>query len=183
LNVLGSLLPINNSDVIESISMLQKTKKNISSKNLSDDNEALSLANWITNIPLIYYPGGLQAAAIRFKNSLQENAKIHVMIEEVVEACHNGIVAWEKSSNMNPILIQGKDDFFKTKERWKIVKEYFETNNIKYQEVFSVKGDILSKIINLVYLLDYASIYKAVLRKIDPSPVNSIDFVKERLEM
>jgi len=105
------------------------------------------------------------------------------MIEEVVEVCHNGIVAWEKSSNINPILIQGKDDFIKTKERWKIVKEYFETNNIKYQEVFSVRGNILSKLVNLIYLLDYASIYKAVMRKIDPSPVYSIDFVKDRLEM
>jgi len=183
LNVLGSLLPINNLDVIESISVLQETKKNISSENLTDSNEALSLASRITNIPLIYYPRGLQAAAIRFKNSLQENAKTHVMIEEVVEACHNGIVAWEESSNINPILIQGKDDFIKTKERWKIVKEYFETNNIKYQEVFSVKGNILSKLVNLIYLLDYASVYKAVMRKIDPSPVNSIDFVKERLNM
>jgi len=183
LNVLGSLLPINNSDVIESISVLQETKKNISSENLTDSNEALSLASWITNIPIIYYPGGLQAAAIRFKNSLQENAKTHVMIEEIVEACHNGIVAWEKSSNINPILIQGKDDFIKTKERWEIVKEYFETNEIQYREVFSVEGNILSKLVNLIYLLDYASVYKAVIRKIDPSPVSSIDFVKERLNV
>jgi glucose/mannose-6-phosphate isomerase len=31
---------------------------------------------------------GLQAAAIRFKNSLQENAKIHAITEDVIEACH-----------------------------------------------------------------------------------------------
>jgi len=51
-------------------------------------------------IPLIYYPYGLQAAAIRFKNSLQENSKIHVISEDVIETCHNGIVSWESKSNV-----------------------------------------------------------------------------------
>ena len=40
-------------------------------------NSSLNLAEWLSNIPLIYYPGGLQSAAIRFKNSLQENSKLH----------------------------------------------------------------------------------------------------------
>ena len=34
---------------------------------------------------------------------------------------------------------------------------------------------------SLIYLLDYASIYKAVLDEIDPSPVKSIDFVKREM--
>ena len=42
---------------------------------------------------MIYYPWGLQSAAIRFKNSLQENSKIHAITEDVIEACHNDIVA------------------------------------------------------------------------------------------
>ena len=35
---------------------------------------------------------------------------------------------------------------------------------------------------HLIYLLDYTSIYKAVISKIDPTPVKSIDFIKSRLE-
>jgi len=35
---------------------------------------------------------------------------------------------------------------------------------------------------HLIYLLDYASIYKAVICKIDPTPAKSIDFIKSRLE-
>jgi len=59
--------------------------------------------------------GCLIATAIRFKNSLQENAKIHAMAEDIIEACHNGIVSWEKSSDIKPVLIQGQDDYIKTK--------------------------------------------------------------------
>ncbi|MGI0061364.1 MAG: SIS domain-containing protein, partial [Nitrosotalea sp.] len=137
------------------------------------------LAEWISGVPAIYYPFGLQAAAVRFKNSLQENSKIHAMMEDVVEACHNDIVSWEKKSNVQPILLQGADDYIKTKQRWKILKKYFELNKIDYREVHSVNGSIISKLINLIYLLDYSTIYLAALSKTDPSPTKSIDFIKK----
>jgi len=180
LKVLNPILPLNEKEVLESINQLKKTRNLISTSNLSKTNPAIDLAIWI-KYPLIYFPAGLQAAAIRFKNSLQENSKLHVISEDVVEACHNGIVAWEKKSKIQPILILGKDDYIMTKNRWKVVKKYFQNNKIEYREILSVKGNILTKLINLIYLLDYCSIYKAVLRKIDPTPVSSIDFVKERI--
>jgi glucose/mannose-6-phosphate isomerase len=130
---------------------------------------------------MIYYPWGLQAAAVRFKSSLQENAKSHAIIEDVIEASHNGVMAWEKPSDVKPILLQGQDDYVKTKERWKILKEYFAQNNIDYKEIVSVKGSILTKLVCLIYLLDYASIYHAIIKGTDPSPVKSIDFIKARL--
>ena len=179
LNVLGNLIPIKKNDVFESITLLKKTQKKIQSSNL-DNNPALSLAEWLSGIPVIYYPSGLHAAATRFKNSLQENAKMHAMAEDVIETCHNGIVAWERPSQIKPILLQGKDDFIRTKDLWKVIKEYFAKNKIEYKEVYSINGSILSKIVNLVYLLDYTSIYRAALSKIDPTPVKSIDFIKSK---
>lgn len=181
LKVLEPILPINKKDVLESIEHLEELCKIISSKNLSENNPALKLAEWIHGIPMIYYPFGLQAAAIRFKNSLQENAKIHAIAEEVLEASHNGIVSWEKPSNVQPIMLEGDEDYIKTKERWEIMREYFKENNIDYKEIFSIKGNILSKLINLIYLLDYCSIYRAVLSKVDPTPIKSIDFIKNKL--
>ncbi len=181
LQVLAPVLPIKKSDVLESIKYLEKTKKKISSSNLSDDNPSINLASWITGVPVIYYPLGLQATAIRFKNSLQENAKMHVFAEDIIEASHNGIVSWERPSTVKPILIRGRDDYIKTKQLWKVVKEYFRMRGIAYKEVYSVKGSILSKIINLIYLLDYTSIYRAVMVKVDPTPVKAIEFIKNRL--
>ncbi len=181
LKILELILPINKEEIIESIKNLEILGIKISSNNLTDSNQALNLAQRISGIPLIYYPWGLQAAAIRFKNSLQENAKMHAIVEDVVEASHNGVVAWEKKSEVVPILLQGYDDNTKTKERWEILKTYFDNNKIKYIEIFSIKGDILSKLIYLMYLLDYTSIYKAVLTKTDPTPVKSIDFIKSKL--
>jgi glucose/mannose-6-phosphate isomerase len=182
LKILKFIIPIKEEDIIESLENLKQLQNKISSNNLTDSNKALSLAKEISGIPLIYYPWGLQAAGIRFKNSLQENAKMHAMVEDVVEASHNGIVAWENESQVFPILLQGDNDNIKTKERWKVLKIYFDNNKIEYKEIFSIKGNILSKLIHLIYLLDYTSIYKAVISKIDPTPVKSIDFIKSRLE-
>ena len=181
LAVLGPVFGIKKSDIKESIDMLYKTGTTIDSNNLSATNPALALALWISKIPIIYYPHGLQAAAIRFKNSLQENSKIHAIAEDVIEMCHNGIVSWEMPSSVQPILIRGTDDYIKTKERWEILKKYFRIHNIDFKEVGSVRGSILSKLMNLIYLLDYATIYHAVLNRRDPSPVRSIDYIKSNI--
>ena len=182
LKILEPIIPILKKDIIESIEELGKIKKQISFRNLSNTNQALSIAEWIENIPVVYYPAGLQSAAIRFKNSLQENAKLHAITEDIIEACHNGIVPWVTKTNLKPILIEGSDDYYKTKERWSVIKELFDSTQVEYKEVFSINGNILSKLMCLIYLLDYASIYKAVMSKTDPTPVEPIDFVKRSLE-
>ena len=181
LNILGDALPIQKSEVIESLEKMEQLQKNINSNNLNEKNQSLNLAKNINLNPLIYYPDGLKAAAIRFKNSLQENSKIHTSIEDVIEASHNSISTWENNNNFKPILIQGANDYVKTKERWEIIKEYFKSKNIDYEEVYSVDGNIISKLVCLIYLLDYTSIYLAVLSKIDPSPVDAINFIKKRI--
>ena len=181
LKILNSILPIEEKDIIESLNELEKMKKQIDSHNLSNSNPAINLAKWISDIPIIYYPYGLQSVAIRFKSSLQENSKTHVITEDVIEACHNGIVSWERPSIVQPILLQGEKDYIKTKERFNIIKEFFVKNNIQFKEINSVSGNILTKIICLIYMVDYASIYRAVLLNIDPSPVKAIDFIKNRI--
>ncbi len=181
LKILDPILPIDKNEIINSIEELEKISQIISSKNLTGSNSSLQLAYWITEIPIIYYPYGFQSVAIRFKNSLQENSKIHAISEEVLEMCHNGIVSWESNSSLKPIFIEGMDDHHKTKERWKILREFFDFKKIEYKEILSIDGNILSKVINLIYQLDYTSIYLAILNQRDPSPVEAIDFIKSKL--
>jgi glucose/mannose-6-phosphate isomerase len=181
LNVLHNILSINKDDILSSIDSLFVMQKQISSNNLTYSNPAIDLANWISGIPLIYYPNGLQSAAIRFKSALQENSKIHVITEDVVESSHNGIVAWEKSSIVQPVLLRGSDDYIKTKERFSIIEQYFIEKNINFKVINSVNGNILTKLISLIYLFDTTSLYCAVMSHIDPSPVFSIDYLKKRI--
>jgi len=181
LNILEQIIPIKKTDVNQAISDLNNMKSKIDSNNLGKNNESLELAKWLKNYPLLYYPGGLEAVAVRCKNSFQENSKSHAFAEEIFESCHNGVMSWERPTSIQPILIQGENDHPKTKERWEILKEFFQEKNISYRDVYSIKGHILSKIINLIYVLDYATIYHAIISNIDPSPVESINYIKERI--
>jgi len=155
--------------------------KKINSRNISMNNPAIEMSEWIINSPIIYYPWGLQSVAIRYKNSLQENAKMHTMIENIIESSHNGVVGWDRKNNFQPILIRGQDDHPTTLERGNILKEFFKSKNIEYKEIMSERGNILTKIICMIYLLDYSTIFLAIKLKIDPSPVEAIDFIKKRL--
>ena len=182
LNILDDVIPINKKVINESILVFEETRKNISTDNLNENNKSLDLAKFVTDLPYIYYPAGLKSAAIRFKNSLQENTKTHALTEDVIESCHNGIVGWSMKSESNPIFIQGYNDHIKTIERWSILKQFFEDKKIQYKIVKSNEGGILSKIVNLIYLLDYTTIYSSVLRNIDPTPVEPIDYIKNKLD-
>lgn len=181
IKVLYPVLSLSVNEIQDSLNGLEMIAKRISSSNLGINNPALEMAEWMKGIPVIYYPWGLRAAAIRFKNSFQENVKSHAMAEDILEACHNGIVSWENRSNTNPVLLQGVDDYEKTKQVWSIVKDYFKMNGIEYKEIVSVSGGILSKIMCLIYLLDYCTIYKSIMLGLDPTPVRSIDFIKEKI--
>ena len=181
LNILSPIIPISEKDIQNTLDKMQEVKKMISIENNSKNNIAMSLAKWISNVPLIYYPWGLECVAIRFKSSLQENSKTHVIIEDIVESCHNGVVAWEKESSIKPIMIRGDDDHFRTIEKFEIISEYFDEKNIEYKEIFSGNGNILTKIINLIYILDYVTIYKSILEGIDPTPVKTIEYIKKKI--
>ena len=179
---LEDILPIRKIDATQAITRLKYVQKNISSDNIEcKDNDARELASRLNKIPLIYYPFGLQAAAVRFKNSLQENAKKHAMIEDVVEASHNSIVAWEKPSKVVPIIIMGNDDHPKTKQRQQILFDYFDDHSIQCQRITTGDGGILAKLMELIYYGDYTSIYRAIYDGVDPTPVRSIKYVKSRL--
>ena len=182
LHVLKPIITIEEKDIIESIKKLENISKKINSEKITNENPAIRLAEWISDTPVIYYPWGLEPVGIRFKNSLQENSKIQAVIEDVIESCHNGIVTWDKQNNFQPILIRGKDDFEKTKERWEILKGFFNKQKIDYKEITSEDGNILTKIICLIYLLDYASIYLSIKLETDPTPVNAIEYIKKKLE-
>ena len=182
LNILSPIIPIEKKDIQDTVKEMEKIKNKISIENISKDNFAISLAKWISDIPLIYYPWGLECVAIRFKSSLQENSKTHVIVEDVVETCHNGVVAWEKKSKIKPIMIRGLNDHIKTVEKFRILSDYFNENDIEFKEILSIEGNILTKIISLIYILDYVSIYKAMLDGIDPTPVKTIEYIKNKVE-
>ncbi len=61
------------------------------------------------------------------------------------------------------------------------LKEFFDEKKIDYKEIISERGNILTKLICMIYLLDYSSIYHSVKIGRDPTPVNAIDYIKNNI--
>jgi len=127
-------------------------------------------------------------AILHFKNKVPQLSKAFQFIFDFEVSRKTALVTMIVILSIYIIASAGElaeeetwEDYIKTKERWKILKEYFETNGIEFREVLSETGSVLTKLIGLIYILDYSTIYLAVKNKIDPSPINSIDFIKSKL--
>jgi len=163
-------------------SHLLEIKKNISSRTSEKSNISKQVASFIRNgFAFCFTSPYLLSVATRFKNSLNENAKVHCLRESILEASHNEIVPFTYPyEGLAPrvVLLEWARDNAITKERFRKVKSFFSKINQPLIEVYSTEDDLVAALLSSIYILDYATIYMAISRKIDPSPTPAIDILK-----
>ena len=178
LGTLSESLGIKKSMITDSLKTLRDSKKKIYDKKNSP---ALDLAKFIKGYPVCYYSADLFPIALRFRQDFQENCKKLCATEEVVESCHNSINSWENPSGLSPILLRGSNDHKLIKNRFEVWKEYFDSRGIKYKEIYSGKGGLLSQFMGSIYEMSTSTIYYAIQDGTDPTLLKAIDFVKARV--
>lgn len=169
-----------------SIKVVEDVSKHISIQTSIEENLSKKIALWLyDSLPVIYGSNLNRAIAIRFKDVLNENAKMHAIVDAMPELCHNEIVAWEgiKDKPLKPLLLRYAGEPPEVKVRFEILKELIRDAGFEILEAWSWGEDQLSKIISLLYILDFASLYLAVLRGFDPTPTVSIEKMKKGLKL
>jgi len=175
------------SDIDETIQIAQDFVDNNKKSVSKDSNLSKQLAEKIYGtIPQIYGWGIYPSIATRWRHQFNENSKIVARADVVSECNHNDIVGWssnpEATKNFSCILFRDRDDeslYIQT--RLDFMKKLFNDTTANVIEV-NVKGKSkLAKMMYLMYLGDFSSCYLAILRKIDPSPVDVIMELKKRL--
>ncbi|MEF8847879.1 MAG: bifunctional phosphoglucose/phosphomannose isomerase [Candidatus Thermoplasmatota archaeon] len=175
------------SDIKEAIEKSKWVRED-NNKNIPiEKNLAKKTAKMIDNtIPQIYGWGVYTPVARRWANQFNENSKLISRYDEIPECNHNDIVAWslnpEFSKNFSCILIRDeKNESVYMSERLKFMKKLFKDNTSNVIEI-EVKGKKkLARMIYAMYLGDFVSCYLGLLRKKDPSSINIIEELKERL--
>jgi glucose/mannose-6-phosphate isomerase len=147
-----------------------------------EDNVAKRIANFLKNgFVFCLTSPYLISAGTRFKNSLNENAKLHCTKETILESTHNEIVPFTFRSNAfarKVVFRKGEKDTPLIKRRFKKVQNFFSEIGQPYIDLTSVENDMIAALICSIYILDYATIYTAVERGLDPSPTPAIDILK-----
>ena len=101
------------------------------------------------------------------------------------ELNHNEIIGWEwkKFQTVEPVIIILTDKEINKRilKTIDITISILKEENIQTELIYSKGESLLARIFSLLYLGDFTSYYLAIINKIDPTPINKIMILKERL--
>lgn len=145
--------------------------------------EAKTIAEKLKNkIPVIYATTYNEGIAIRFRQQLNENAKILCWHHIIPEMNHNELVGWtEKNDNLSVLLFLDQDEYARNLARVAINKEVIKKYTSNITEVYSKGKSAIEKAIYFIHLGDWISVLLAELRNVDAVEVNVINHLKSKL--
>jgi len=118
---------------------------------------------------VVYASPGAVSAAVHFKNSMNENAKVPALVETYPELLHNGIETWKASRNRAVVLLRGPREGVELQSKVAGMKRMLKRVGVSVTEFRPEDGD-LATLLSWCLALDLASVYLAVLGKRDPTP-------------
>ncbi len=175
------------SDIEETIATTQEVEANNNKSVIEKNNLSKQIARKIFNtIPQIYGWGFYSPIATRWRQQFNENSKIIAREDVISESNHNDIVGWslnpEISKYFSCILFRDKEnESLYMSTRLNFMKKLFEDSAANIIEIHPKGKSRLAKMMYTLYLGDFISCYLALLRKIDPTPVDIIKALKQRL--
>jgi len=152
----------------------------------TDKNLAFQIAEQLIGfIPVIYSSEFLSSTGYRLKCQLNENAKLHAFHHCLPEMNHNEIIGWEsykeKQFQTKVIYLFDKDFHKQNKKRFDILKEILNEQKVEVLTLSSSEKNKKVRIMDLIFLADWISFYASVLRGFDPSEIDFIHRMKQRL--
>jgi glucose/mannose-6-phosphate isomerase len=152
----------------------------------AEDSLAKTLARGLHGtIPQITGAGLTVPVAYRWKTQINENAKAPAFSAELPELDHNEIAGWEGAASIGPfsaVFLDDSDLHPRIRQRIELTRGLIAARGAPTFRVESVGESRTERVISLVLLGDLVSIYMAVLRSVDPSPVDLIAHLKSALD-
>lgn len=149
-------------------------------------NEAKKLAIELHGRIIIAYGGGaLGVMARRVKGQWNENAKSWAAFDVLPELNHNAVVGFPHPDIARDALavlfLRSDRDNPRHKIRFDVTRELLDRASVPHKTLQFSGSSMLSEVLQLTLFTDYVSFYVALLNGADPTPVKSIDYLKDRL--
>ncbi|MGH2843947.1 MAG: bifunctional phosphoglucose/phosphomannose isomerase [Solirubrobacteraceae bacterium] len=152
----------------------------------AEDSLAKTLARGLyRTIPQISGAELTAPVAYRWKTQLNENAKTPAFASELPEMCHNELVGWEGAAALAPcsaVFLDDSDLHPRVRQRLELTRGLIASRGGATFKVESIGQTRLERLISLVLLGDLVSLYVAVLRTVDPAPVQISEALKAALD-
>jgi glucose/mannose-6-phosphate isomerase len=186
LNKIGLVSDVTH-EISETIKILRQISDSNSPERLLKDNFSKKLASNICGtVPVVYGFEIYRAVAQRLKTQFNENSKVPAKWEFFPELNHNEIVGWEAAGELakyfSIIFIRDDEESEAMRQRIEATKELVCKKPMKFFEVQSIGKSKLAKMSSVICTGDFTSVYLAIMRGIDPTPVKSITLLKEKMK-
>jgi glucose/mannose-6-phosphate isomerase len=171
----------------ETAVMLEELREEYGRTRTVIENEAKELALWLgTGWPVIYAPVyPLRPVAMRWRGQIGENSKRVASGHDLPEMNHNEIVGWEMQKEIYPasrvLLFEDTDQGDRLDLRIGTTAVLIEQAGGTVKRLRTRGEGLLARMFSLIALGDYTSVYLASGWKVDPSPVEKIDYLKSKL--
>ncbi len=135
-------------------------------------------------VPQIAGSGLTSPIAYRWKCQFNENAKVPAFSSELPELDHNEIVGWQSARELgrfSAVFLDDSDLHPRIRQRIELTRGLIAAEGAATFRIESVGATATERLLSLVLLGDLVSLYLAVLRGVDPTPVAVIDRLKSAL--
>lgn len=180
------LLSDKSAELREALRILDKLSRDFAETAPLASNPAKQLATKLWGrIVVIYGAGIVSEVARRWKTQLNENSKSWAFFEFFPELNHNAVVGYEFPPQVKErifvLLLRSSLLHPRNLLRYEATAKLLTKAGVAYEFVEAIGESTLAQVMSLVLLGDYSSFYLAMLNEVDPTPVDSIDFVKKYL--
>jgi glucose/mannose-6-phosphate isomerase len=151
-----------------------------------ESNAAKRLARSVNGkLPFVYGAGVTVPAARRWKTQFNENAEVHAVVGELPEANHNEIVPWQGDKDMSAgayvVALADPQGDPALQRRLHVTMEELRRSGVGVEVIDAAGDSPLARACSALYVGDWTSYYLAILRGVDPTPVEPIQSLKRRL--
>jgi glucose/mannose-6-phosphate isomerase len=171
----------------ETFSLLEKISEENSPEKPTNENFAKNTAQNIgESAPTVYGFGVYRSVAQRFKQQFNENSKSAAKWEYFPELDHNEVVGWESRGEQckwfSVIFIRDINEPVEIESRIETTKQIMEKVGLVMFDLEVQGKSPLAKMLSTIVVGDFVSVYLAVLHGVDPTPVRTINILKDTLK-
>ena len=179
-------VPDYSAQVREAVETMQSLLPEIEEEAPTSRNMAKRLAlGLFGRLPVVYGGGVMAEVAHRWKTQLNENSKGWAFCEALPELNHNAVLGYqfpaEISQKAQVLLLRASAMHPRTALRYDVTAEILTRSGVEHESIEACGRTALSQMLSMILLGDYVSCYLAFLYRVDPTPVDTIDYLKARL--
>ncbi len=132
--------------------------------------------------PVIYTTSYHEGIAVRWRQQINENAKMLCWHQVVPEMNHNELVGWKQKDDKKAVVfLRYQNEFNRNVKRIEINKDVISKCTTNVFDIYANGNTLLQNEIYFIHLGDWVSFYLAQLNQVDPIEVKVIDHLKGEL--